>query len=50
MLHTDDTLAYIHMGNPVSALGVGGKGLWTKIIVGHTLKWPSGLVFLATCI
>ena len=36
--------------NPVSALGVGGNDLWTKIIVAHTLKWPSGLVCLATCI
>ena len=45
-LRTDDTQAYIRMGckrgNPVSALGVGGNGLWTKIIVAHTLKWPSG--------
>ena len=50
-LRTDDTQAYIRKdykrGNPVSALGVGGNGLWTKIIVAHTLKWPSGLVFLA---
>ena len=53
-LRTDDTQAYIRMdckrGNPVSALGVGGNGLWKKIIVAHTLKWPSGLVCLATCI
>ena len=53
-LRIDDTQAYIRMdckrGNPVSALGVGGIGLWTKIIVAHTLKWPSGLVCLATCI
>ena len=31
---TDDTQAYIYMdckgGNPVSALGVGGNGLWNK--------------------
>ena len=51
-LRTDDTQAYIRMdckrGNPVSALGVGGNGLWTKIIVAHTLKWPSDLVCLAT--
>ena len=51
-LRTDDTQAYIRMdckrGNPVSALGVGGNGLWKKIIVAHTLKWPSGLVCLAT--
>ena len=50
----DDTQAYIHMdckgGNPVSALGVGGNGLWKEIIVAHTLKWPSGLVCHATCI
>ena len=42
----NDTQAYNRMdckrGNPVSALGVGGKGLWDKIIVTHTLKWPSG--------
>ena len=36
-LRTDDTKAYIRMdckrGNPVSALGVGGNGLWkTKMI------------------
>ena len=53
-LRTDSTQAYIRMdckrGNPVLALGVGGKGLWNKIIVAHTLKWPSGLVCLATCI
>ena len=53
-LRIDDTQAYIRMncerGNPVSALGVGGNGLWTKIIVAHTLMWPSGLVCLATCI
>ena len=33
-LPTDDTQAYIRMdckrGNPVSSLGVGGNGLWTK--------------------
>ena len=53
-LRIDDTQAYIRMdckgGNPVSALGVGGNGLWNKTIVAHTLKWPSGLVCLATCI
>ena len=55
-LRTDDTQAYTRMdckrGNPVSALGVhvGGNGLWNKTIVAHTLKWPSGLVCLATCI
>ena len=53
-LRTDDTQAYIRMnckrGNPVSALGVGGNGLLTKIIVAHTLKWPSSLVCVATCI
>ena len=27
-------------GNPVSALGVAGNGLWNKIIVAQTLKWP----------
>ena len=41
---TDDTQAYIRMdckrGNSVSALGVGGNGLWTKTIVANTLKWP----------
>ena len=37
-------------GNPVPALGVGGNGLLTKIIVAHTFKWPSGLVCMATCI
>ena len=51
-LRTDDTQAYISMyckkGNPVSALGVGSNGLWIKRIVAHTLKWPSGLVCLAT--
>ena len=36
-------------GNPVSALGVGGNGLWKKIVA-HTLNWPSGLVCQATCI
>ena len=45
---------YIRMdcerGNPVSVLGVGGNGPWKKIIVAHTLKWPSGLVCQATCI
>ena len=50
----DDTQAYIHMdckgGNPVSVLGVGGNGLWKKIVVAHTLKWPSGLVCLVICI
>ena len=53
-LRIDDTQAYIHMdckrGNPVSAPGVGGNGLWNKKIVAHTLKRPSGLVCLATCI
>ena len=53
-LQTDDTQAYIRMdckrGNPVSALGVGGNSLWNKLIVAHTLKWPSGLVCLATSI
>ena len=53
-LRTDDTQAYIRMdckgGNPVSALGVGGNCLWNKFIVAHTMKWPSGLVCLATCI
>ena len=34
----------------VSALGVGGNGLWTKIIVAHTLKWPLGLVCRAACL
>ena len=52
-LRTDDTQAYIRMdckgGNPVSAPGVGGNGLRKKIIVAHTLKWPSGLVCLVTC-
>ena len=41
-LRIDDTQAYIRMycerGNPVSALGVGGNGLWKKIIVAHTLS------------
>ena len=50
-LRTDDTRAYIHMdckgGIPVSAPGVGGNDLWNKIIVAHTLKWPSGFVCLA---
>ena len=49
-LRIDDTQAYIGVdckrGNPVSALGVGGYGLWKKIIVAHTL----GLVCLVTCI
>ena len=48
----DDTKAYIHMdckgGNPVSAPGAGGNGLWKKIVA-NTLKWPSGLVSLKTC-
>ena len=39
---TDDTQAYIRMdcerGNPVSALGIGGNGLWNKITVAYTLK------------
>ena len=43
-LRIDDTQAYIRTdckrGNPVSALGVGGNGLWEKkIIVAHTLNW-----------
>ena len=37
-------------GNPVPALGVGGNGLWKKKIVAYTLKWPSSLVCLVTCI
>ena len=53
-LRTDDTQAYICMdckrGNPVSALRVGGNGRLKKIIVAHSLKLPSGLVCLATCI
>ena len=44
-LPTGDTQVNIRMdckgGNPVSALGVGAA---------HTLKWPLGLVCLATCI
>ena len=47
-LRIEDTQAYIRMdcerGNPVSAQGVGGNGLWKTIIVAHTLKWPSSLV------
>ena len=53
-LWIEDTQAYIRMGcergNPISALGVGGNGLWKKTIVAHTLKWPPGLVCQATCI
>ena len=50
----DDTQAYIHMdckrGNPVSALGVAGNSPWkNRWFLAHTLKWPSGLVCLATC-
>ena len=37
-------------GNPVSALGVGGNSFWNKNVLSHTLKWPSCLVSLATCI
>ena len=53
----DDTQAYIRMdcrgGSPVSVPGVrvGGKQLFEKkSIVAHALKWPLGLVCLATCI
>ena len=55
-LRIDDFQAYMYIrmdcerGNSVSALGVGGNGLGTEIIVAHTLKWTSGLVCLATCI
>ena len=41
---TDDTQAYIRMdctrGNSVSALGVGGNGLWTKTIVAYKKNVP----------
>ena len=51
-LRTDDTQAYIRLGCKRGDLrpGVGGNGLWKQIIVANTLKWPSGLVCLATCI
>ena len=41
----DDKQAYIRKD-----LGVGGNDLWKNILVAYTLKWPSSLVCLATCI
>ena len=54
-LLVNDTQAYILTdckgGNPVSAPGIGGNSPWENSwFVAHTLKWPSGLVCLATCI
>ena len=51
----DDTQACIRMdcrgGNPVSAQEmVATRPLEKLLIVAHTLKWPSGLVCLASCI
>ena len=39
----------VKRGYPVSALGVWQRPLKKKNVA-HTLKWPSGLVRLATCI